>query len=152
MWASYKKTDISELEKVQKRETKQVPDLKHLKYSECLKKKIGLPTLVFRHLRGDMIAIFKSMAGIYDNEVTPTIHKGNKHTRGHQSKIFIRGARLNLRQNFFTIRVGQVWYILPEEVVMAKDINLFKGLLNKHWKDHPCQYDHKLVPYDLLAS
>ena len=99
-----------------------------------------------------MIEIFKIMAGIYDNEVTPTIPKGNEHTRGHQRKIFIRGARLNLRKNFFTVRVGQVWNKLPEEVVMAKDVNAFKRLLDKHWKDHPCRYDHKIDPYDLLAS
>ena len=85
VWAPYKKTDIAELERVQRRATKQVPDLKHLEYSERLEK-IGLPTLVFRRLRGDMIEIFKIMAGIYDNEVTPTIPKGNEHTRGHQRK------------------------------------------------------------------
>ena len=151
VWAPYKKTDIAELERVQRRATKQVPGLKHLEYSERLIK-IGLPTLVLRRLRGDMIEIFKIMAGIYDNEVTPTIPKGNEHTRGHQRKIFIRGARLNLRKNFFTVRVGQVWNKLPEEVVMAKDLNAFKRLLDKHWKDHPCRYDHKIDPYDLIAS
>ena len=151
VWAPYKKTDIAELERVQRRATKQVPGLKHLEYSERLIK-IGLPTLVFRRLRGDMIEIFKIMAGIYDNEVTPTIPKGNEHTRGHQRKIFIRGARLNLRKNFFTVRVGQVWNKLPEEVVMTKDVNAFKRLLDKHWKEHPCRYDHTIDPYDLLAS
>ena len=35
--------------------------------------------LVFRRLRGDMIEIFKIMAGIYGNEVTPAIPKGNEH-------------------------------------------------------------------------
>ena len=153
VWAPYKKTDIAELERIQRRATKQVPDLKHLEYSERLEK-IGLPTLVFRCLRGDMIEIFKIMAGIYDNEGTPTITKGNEHTRGHQRKIFIRsrGARLNLRKNFFTVRVGHVWNEIPEEVVMAKDVNAFQRLLGKHWKDHPCRYDHKIDPYDLLAS
>ena len=151
VWAPYKKTYIAELERVQRRATKQLPGLKHLEYLERLIE-IGLPTLVFRRLRGDMIEIFKIMAGIYDNEVTPTIPKGNEHTRGHQRKIFIRGARLNLRKNFFTVRVGQVWNKLSEEVVMAKDVNTFKRLLDKHWKYHPCRYDHKIDPYDLLAS
>ena len=74
VWAPYKKTDITELERVQRRATNQVHDQKHLEYSERLKK-IGLPTLVFRRLRGNMIEIFKIMAGIYDNEFTPTILK-----------------------------------------------------------------------------
>ena len=125
VWAPYTKTNITELERVQRRDTKQVPDLKHLEYSERLKK-IGLSTLVFRCLRGDMIEIFKIMAGIYDNEVTPTIPKGNEHTRGQQRKNFIRGARFNLRKNFFIVRVGQVWNKQSEEDVMAKDVNAFK--------------------------
>ena len=50
---------------------------------------------------GDVIEFFKIMAGIYDNEVTPTIPKGNEHTRRHKRNISIRGARLNLRKNFF---------------------------------------------------
>ena len=54
VWAPYKKTDIAELERVQRRATKQVPGLKLLEYSERLIK-IGLPTLVFRRLRGDMM-------------------------------------------------------------------------------------------------
>ena len=99
-----------------------------------------------------MIEIFKIMAGIYDNEVTLTIPKGNEHTRGHQRKRIIRGARLNLRKNFFTVSVGQVWNKPQEEVVMAKDVNSFKRLLDKHWKKHPCRYDHEMDPYDLLAS
>ena len=147
VWAPYSNnTDITELERVQRRATKQVPDLKHLEYSERLKK-ICLPTLVFRRLRGDIMEIFKIMAGINDNKVTPTIPKGNELARGHQRKKFIRGARLNLRKNFFTVRVGQVWNKLPEEVVMAKNVNSFKRLCDKHWKDHPWRY-----PYDPLAS
>ena len=86
VWAPYKKTDIAELERVQRRATKLVPGLKHLEYSERLIK-IGLPTLVFRRLRGDMIEIFKIMAGIYDNKVTPTIPKGNEHTRDTREKF-----------------------------------------------------------------
>ena len=37
VWSPYRKSDIEALEKVQKRTTKIVPDLKHLKYSERLR-------------------------------------------------------------------------------------------------------------------
>ena len=86
VWAPSKRTDIADLERVQRRATKQVPGLKQQEYSKR-PKKISLPTLVFRRLRGDMIEIFKIMAGIYDDEVAPTIPKGNEHTRGHQKKF-----------------------------------------------------------------
>ena len=59
---------------------------------------------------------------------------------------------LTYEKNFFTVSVGQVWNKPQEEVVMAKDVNSFKRLLDKHWKKHPCRYDHEIDPYDLLAS
>ena len=77
------------------------------------------------------------------------IPKGNEHTRGHQRNFFIRGARLNLRKNFFTVRVGQVWNKLPGEVIMAKDVNSFKRLLDEHGEDHPADaimtHDHRPI-------
>ena len=57
VWAPYWKTDLTKLERVQRRATKHAPDMKHLEYSERLKK-IGLQTLVFRRLSVDMIEIF----------------------------------------------------------------------------------------------
>ena len=39
------------------------------------------------HVRFPKRLNFKIMAGIYDNEVTPTIPKGNDNTRGHQRKF-----------------------------------------------------------------
>ena len=56
VWAPYRKGDIEALEKVQKRATKILPGLKNLPYSERLKiYKIGLPTLHYRRIRGDML-------------------------------------------------------------------------------------------------
>ena len=62
--------------------------------------------------------------------------------QGTPEKKFFRGASLNLQKNLFTVRVGQVWNKLPEEMIMAKDVNPFKRLLDKHWKDHPWWHDH----------
>ena len=54
VWCPYKKGDIEDIEKVQKRATKLVISLKHL------------PTLKYRRLRGDMIEIFKIVHNYYD--------------------------------------------------------------------------------------
>jgi len=49
------KKDIKALEKVQKRATKILPQLKHMNYSDRLKAYVKLPTLHIRRIRGDMI-------------------------------------------------------------------------------------------------
>ena len=58
VWCPYKKGDIEDIEKVQKRATKLVISLKHLPYVDRLQQ-LKLPTLKYRRLRGDMIEIFK---------------------------------------------------------------------------------------------
>ena len=54
VWNPYMKSQIRDIEAVQRRATKQVPGLKDLSYEERLQK-LNLPTLKFRRLRGDMI-------------------------------------------------------------------------------------------------
>ena len=56
-WRPYLVKDIELMEKVQKRMTRMLPDLKH-RYPERLKK-LGLTTLESRILRGDLIVVFK---------------------------------------------------------------------------------------------
>jgi plasmid maintenance system killer protein len=49
---------IDMIENVQKRATKQIPGMKNLSYEERLRK-LELPTLSYRRLRGDMIEVYK---------------------------------------------------------------------------------------------
>jgi len=53
-WNPYSKADIETLEKIQKRATKILPKLSHLKYSDQFKK-CKLHTLHYFQIRGDMI-------------------------------------------------------------------------------------------------
>ena len=53
------------LEKIQRRATKLIPELRDLTYEERLKK-CGLTTLETRRLRGDQIEVFKILNG-YEN-------------------------------------------------------------------------------------
>ena len=54
VWDPHYKKDKGLLEGVQRRATSQIPSLKDLTYTERLRK-LGLPTLRFRRLRGDII-------------------------------------------------------------------------------------------------
>ena len=64
-WSSYLRKDIDMLEKIQRRATKLIPELRDLKYEERLKE-CGLTTIETRRLRGDQIKVFKILNG-YEN-------------------------------------------------------------------------------------
>ena len=104
VWSPYKKEDIREIESVQRRATKLIPNLKNLEYEDRLRK-FDLPSLVFRRLRGDMIEVFKILNGIYDPEVAPQLQlaEDDKNLRGHKWKLKKqRVEKLDLRKYFFS--------------------------------------------------
>jgi len=60
------------LEKVQKKATKLIPELKNMVYIDHLKL-LKLPTLHYRQVRGDMIEMYKILYGKYGTAVTPRV-------------------------------------------------------------------------------
>ena len=67
VWSPYKIKHIEMIENVQRRCTRQMPYPKDLSYPERLKK-LNLPILAYRRLRGDMFETYKIIKGIYDKE------------------------------------------------------------------------------------
>ena len=87
VWAPYRKRDIEDLEKVQKRATKNLPGLKNLPCSERLKI-CKIPTLHYRRIRGDMIETYKIVSGKYQPDVAPTLYKSSIHvTTGNDMRL-----------------------------------------------------------------
>ena len=145
------KQDLDTIEDVQRRATRQLPGFRDLDYEQRLRL-LGLPSLTYRRLRGDMIETFKIINGHYDPEVAPVIPKCLSSTRGHKKKLYKRRAnRLNCRKYYFTLRVVSIWNDLPEEVVTARNVDTFKRRLDKHWRNHPSKYCYQNNPYSHLA-
>ena len=65
-----------------------LPQMKNLEYEERLRK-LKLPTLKYRCMRGDMIETFKIITGICDKRVTKDIF--------HLSKSTLRDRPFNLQ-------------------------------------------------------
>ena len=61
-WRLYRKKDIDKLERIQRRATKMIPELRDLSYESRLLQS-GLTTLETRRLRGDQIEVFKIVNG-----------------------------------------------------------------------------------------
>ncbi len=143
VWCPHKISDIESLENVQRRATKQIPSLKELEYPERLRK-LKLPTLKYRRLRGDMIEVYKILSEKYDTEVTPglLVRDDNTRTRGHSKKLKKRYSRLDIRKFTFSNRVVDPWNNLPEKVVSAKTLLQFEINLDKYWEDQEVKYDY----------
>ena len=86
VWAPHLKKHITEIENVQRRATKLIPGFKELTYEQRLRR-LKLPTLAYRRLRGDMIEMFKIATGKYDADVSSFINPRTNALRGHQFKL-----------------------------------------------------------------
>ena len=107
------------LEKIQRRATELIPELRDLTYEER-SKECGLTTLETRRLRGDQIEVFKILNG-YDSIIFEI--KESKITRGHNYKLVKKQSRLDVRKYSFSQRTITVWNNLSNDCVQASSVN-----------------------------
>ena len=74
VWSPRYIKDKKLMERVQRRATKLIPDLKELPYETRLKK-LQLPSLYYRRARGDMIEVYKYMYNIYDVDTSSLLDR-----------------------------------------------------------------------------
>ena len=93
--------DIQQLEKVQRRATKLVHEIKYLPYPETLLK-LDLLSIKERALRGDFIEVYKIVTGKMDIDPGQFFEmQDNSITRGHHLKLKKRRACHHYRNMFF---------------------------------------------------
>ena len=146
-WAPYLRKDINKIESVQRRATKYIPGFKDLSYPVRLKK-LELPTLAYRRLRGSMIEVYKTF-NTYDEDVAQKFAIRQTTTRGHNFKIFAKTSRrTHPKHHSFHHRVVNPWNSLPAAVVNSPTLNTFKNRLDKHWSGLPLKFDHNARDFD----
>lgn len=134
IWNPRFKLDEQAVEKVQRRATKLVPSLSNLTYEDRLRK-LKLPSLKHRRLRGDLIQTYKIINDIdrIDTSHLFSMASGkSSSTRGHHQKIYKKNCKLNVRNNAFSMRVVNAWNDLPTTAIEAKSVNSFKTQIDKH--------------------
>ncbi len=62
-------------------------------------------------------------------------------TQGHSHKVFKGRVTTTTRRNFFPCRVTELWNELPEAVVTASDVDVFKERLDSFWANRDWLYD-----------
>jgi len=130
-WSPYTLNDIDDVEQVQRAFTRRIWGLKQFDYSNRLLL-CNLEPLELRRLKRDLILVYKILNRLIDLDFNNFFEYAHSTvTRGHSKKLYPRSSKTNRGLGFFALRIVNVWNILPEEVVSASSLNVFKQRLNQ---------------------
>ena len=133
IWSPYLKKDIVAIESIQRRATKLVKDLSSLSYEERMLQ-LGIPTLIYRRERADMIQLFKIMNNYDQADLHSITLTNDSNTRGHKHKLVKRHYKYKSYMKNFTARSINPWNSLPSECISSESVNSFKSNINNAWK------------------
>ena len=155
VWSPYDVKHIKSIENVQRRATKQIPGFRDLSYAQRLRK-LKLPTLLYRRVRGDLIETYKILNdnnnlnnGRYDNTTVKFLTKWRDlgvriSPRNNQLALLPQKANKCVRLNSFSVRVVKWWNNLTDHEVLSPNVNTFKNRIDKffHGKDIVYDFDN----------
>ena len=138
IWGPFNRADQKLVERVQRRATKLVREIRGLTYQERLGE-LKLPSLYYRRRRGDMITVYQILHGGVDLVPERFFEFATaRDTRGHAWKLVKPQAATRVRRQAFSIRVINDWNALPATVVASSSITQFKSRIDTHWADIQC--------------
>ena len=123
-----------EFERVQRRTTNLIPELKNLAYEERLRE-LQLPSLTHRRRQGDMIYAYKLITGQMNISKEDFLKISQLTTRDHHLKFCKEYASKYTSSQ----RIVEDWRkALPPAIVKSKSLITFKNQLDEYWDDVVC--------------
>ena len=131
IWHPLYKRQLASLEKVQRRATKILPELKDMSYSERLIA-LNLPSVQYRQLRNDLLQTYKILHKIDNLNSSDffTVRADSK-TRNSDLKLYKYSTKTQVRSNFLSFRVNNIWNSLTAHSRLAPSILTFKINIDK---------------------
>ena len=150
-WSPWLEKDAEALEKVQKRMIRMLSDAEGDSYETKLQD-VGLTTLRERRTRGDLIEAYKTMKGynnvdkrrwftlIDDDQNRPSTRSNTNISQEGRAERRLdvlerERPRLDLRANFYTVRIVKTWNGLPDYIKNSRSVNGFKNAYDR-WKEN----------------
>ena len=135
IWSPHLKKDIDLIESIQRRATRVcLPKLRNLTYTDRLTT-LNLYSLAYRRKRGDLIQVYRILNGLDNIDATNFFVFADKYTRGNNYKLTKGFNAKSVRYNVFSQRIINDWNNLPDTVVCAESIEVFKARVDKFFKD-----------------
>ena len=129
IWHPIFKRQSIQIEKVQRRATKLLNEIREDSYADRLKA-LNLPSLKYRRLRGDLIQTYKIIHNIDNINAENFFKFSGSSTRNSVLKLYKEFAKTNTRSNFLSYRVNDTWNSLSSSTKAAKDVLNFKILID----------------------
>ncbi len=136
-WSPWLRKDIEVLEKVQKRVVGMIGGLNGATYEEKLVE-IGLQSLEEQRLEADLTLAYKILHGIckVNSELWfhPASEASQHRTRAAADplRLLRPRARLDIRAQFYTVRIVDCWNQLPYEIRAETSIARFKTAIRRY--------------------
>jgi hypothetical protein len=142
IWAPKFKRQSAAIERVQRRATKLLVDIKEWTYERRMRF-LNLPSLKYRRFRGDLIQTFKILNKIDDIETNDFYCAKNVcFTRNSGQKLFISHCSTNTKLHSFSFRTARSWNKLSSITRYATEINAFKNLLDIDGKKDVSKFEY----------
>jgi len=129
VWSPHTICQINRIEKVQRFFTKRIAGLWSVSYDKRLTI-LKLHSLEYRRMINDLVLCYKILNGKVDTDLSNVFKlNSNSCTRGHAFKLYKLQCNLDSTKYYFTNRIVNLWNNLPENVVSASTVSMFKNRL-----------------------